>query len=103
MPVQEIAIVYIFASATTAGKEYQTLQYADGSTSCNCKGWTIRRRQANGERSCIHTRHIDCGTAARHATAVKEYGVVTNNKKQQAPQRAIMAGPARRVFEFNED
>jgi hypothetical protein len=37
---------------------YETLQYTDGSTSCNCPGW-VRRPQ----RSCKHTRMVDGGMA----------------------------------------
>ena len=43
-----------FASASTPGKCYETLMYADGTTSCQCAGWT-RRVAPDGSRSCRHT------------------------------------------------
>ena len=59
---KQITRVWSFASDSNQNIEYQTLQYADGTTSCNCKGWT-RRVAADGSRSCKHTRLIDMGTA----------------------------------------
>jgi hypothetical protein len=48
---KQITRVWSFASDSNQNIEYQTLQYADGTTSCNCKGWT-RRVVADGSRSC---------------------------------------------------
>jgi hypothetical protein len=42
-------------SSSSAGKVHTTLIYEDGSTSCNCMGWT-RRLTSDGRRSCKHTR-----------------------------------------------
>ena len=39
---KQITRVWTFASDSNPNLEYETLQYADGSTSCNCKGWTRR-------------------------------------------------------------
>lgn len=69
-PIQR---VWTFASDSDSDREYQTLQYADGSMSCNCAGWT-RRVAADGSRSCKHTRWVDLGTADRHCTATHDYG-----------------------------
>lgn len=46
-------------------KAYQALHYTDGSTSCDCPGWT-RRVQSDGSRTCKHVREIQAGTA-RHS------------------------------------
>ena len=70
-PIQR---VWTFASDSNPELEYQTLQYNDGTTSCNCKGWT-RRLAADGTRSCKHTRWVDLGTADRHCTSAKDYGL----------------------------
>ncbi len=51
---KQITRVWSFASDSNPNIEYQTLRYADGTTSCNCKGWT-RRITADGTRSCKHT------------------------------------------------
>ena len=44
-PIQR---VWTFNSDSEPAKEYQTLQYTDGSTSCNCAGWTWRAPSACG-------------------------------------------------------
>ena len=58
-----IAKCWTFASSSGGGR-YQTLLYADGSTSCDCPGW-CRRVAADGSRSCKHTRSVLMGTADR--------------------------------------
>jgi len=69
---KQITRVWSFASDSNPNIEYQTLQYADGSTSCNCKGWT-RRVAPDGSRSCKHTRLVDMGTADRTCKATHSY------------------------------
>ncbi len=69
---QKIITVWTFQSDSNPEVEYQTLQYADGSTSCACKGWT-RRVAPDGSRSCKHTRWVDLGTADHHCTATHHY------------------------------
>lgn len=64
--------VWTFTSDSNPAVEYQTLQCADGSTSCNCMGWT-RRIASDGSRSCKHTRWVDLGMADRHCTGSKDY------------------------------
>ena len=87
-PIQR---VWTFRSDSNPDVEYQTLQYADGSTSCNCAGWT-RRVAANGSRSCKHTRWVDLGTAGRHCTASHDYGTAQTTPSQHA-QRKIPIPP----------
>jgi hypothetical protein len=58
---------WTFSSDSNPNKKYETIQYLDGSTSCNCKGWCIKR---GAERSCKHTRMVDMGRADREAEAV---------------------------------
>lgn len=58
---KQISRVWAFAS-DSSDAEYETLQYSDGSTSCNCRGWT-RRTAPDGSRSCKHTRLVDMGRA----------------------------------------
>ena len=67
-----ISKVWTFPSDSNPDKEYETLQYTDGTTSCNCKGWT-RRVAADGSRSCKHTRLVDQGTADVHCKASHNY------------------------------
>ena len=42
---KQITRVWSFASDSNPNVEYQTLQYTDGTTSYNCKGWTDVWRQ----------------------------------------------------------
>ena len=67
-----IAKVWTFGSSSNPSVSYETLQYTDGSTSCNCKGWT-RRVAADGSRSCKHTRYVDQGIADNEATSKADY------------------------------
>jgi hypothetical protein len=69
---KKITKVWTFVSDSNLNLQYETLQYTDGSTSCNCKGWT-RRVAADGSRSCKHTRYVDMGTADKNCTATHTY------------------------------
>jgi hypothetical protein len=44
---KQITRVWSFASDSNPNIEYETLQYVDGTKSCNCMGWT-RRVAAEG-------------------------------------------------------
>lgn len=39
---QPISQVWTFHSDSSPDINYETLRYTDGSTSCNCPGWTRR-------------------------------------------------------------
>jgi hypothetical protein len=77
---KQINRVWTFSSDSNPNIEYETLQYLDGSTSCNCKGWT-RRVAPDGSRSCKHTRYVDMGIADHHCTATHNYE--PNEQQQQ--------------------
>ena len=70
MTQKKIACMWKFSSSR-GDKSYETLLYIDGSTSCDCPGWTRR-----AERSCKHTRSVHAGTADAESTTVVRY--VTN-------------------------
>ena len=74
---------------------YQSLLYADGSTSCDCLGW-CRRVAADGSRSCKHTRAILMGSADRECESMHDYKVAV-----AAPVCAAMTG-ARFVAQFGQ-
>lgn len=74
MATGTVARVWTFESSSSS-KEYETLQYTDGSTSCNCPGWT-RRVAADGSRTCKHTRMVDQGIADSRCVSSHEYGQV---------------------------
>jgi hypothetical protein len=67
-----VAKVWTFQSDSSSSKTYETLQYTDGSTSCNCMGWT-RRVSADGSRSCKHTRLVDQNQADSEAKSFHDY------------------------------
>lgn len=68
-----IAKCWTFASSSGRG-HYQTLLYADGTTSCECPGW-CRRVAADGSRSCKHTRSVLMGSADRECERMHDYQV----------------------------
>jgi hypothetical protein len=76
---KQISKVWTFASDANPNIEYETLQYSDGSSSCNCKGWT-RRVSQDGMRSCKHTRAVDMGIADQNCLATHNY--TTNQKRK---------------------
>ena len=69
--MKAIAKVWIFASSSGRGT-YETLRYDDGTTSCNCPGWT-RRVTPDGSRSCKHTRLVDMGRADDECDSTHDY------------------------------
>lgn len=78
---RQIIRVWSFASDSNPNIKYETLQYSDGSTSCNCKGWT-RRVAADGTRSCKHVRYVDMGIADQNCTATHNYATSTPKRKE---------------------
>jgi hypothetical protein len=77
---KQITRVWSFASDSNPNIEYETLQYVDGTTSCNCKGWTRRVAAADGSRSCKHIRAVHMGTANQSCKATHSYE--SNNHQQ---------------------
>ena len=103
---QPVAKMWYFPSSS-GNKTYETLQYEDGTTSCNCLGW-CRRVASDGTRTCKHTRQVESGSAGVPAldyTAGKVSNIqgassVTSTKKtvakpapvqepEPAPKKAI--------------
>ena len=82
---KNISKVWTFASDSNPNVNYETLRFMDGTTSCNCKGWT-RREAGDGTRSCKHTRYVYMGIADQHCTATHDYQNHQNHESQQ-PQR----------------
>ena len=76
-----VAKVWTMASSSSS-KTYETLQYTDGTTSCNCPGWTRRVDKVTGERSCKHTKAVDSGRADAMSVAMSDY---TSNAVSKAP------------------
>lgn len=88
---KEVAKVYAFGSSS-GSSTYQTILYVDGSTSCDCMGWT--RRNPPGGRHCKHTRAVDMGVAERDALSVKDYAAEARGRPYD--RNSAMAAAARR-------
>ena len=58
--------------SSSGSRSYQTLLYADGTTSCDCPGW-CKRVAGDGSRSCRHTRSVVMGTAGRECENTHAY------------------------------
>jgi hypothetical protein len=69
--MKSIAKVWTFKSSSS-DKTYQALLYSDGSTSCDCPGWT-RRCDSSGKRTCRHTRSVELGNADAEAANFHSY------------------------------
>lgn len=84
--MKTIAIVFIFSSDSDPAKKYQTIQYTDGTTSCECPGWVYKKKSLpNGERTCKHTRWVDCQLAEQHALRVERYAEAARPVRTVAP------------------
>lgn len=62
MITKKVAKVWYMPSKSNPSVTYETLQYNDGSLSCNCPGW-CKRVATDGTRSCCHVRLIHAGIA----------------------------------------
>ena len=88
-----IAQVWVFASESS-DRRYETLQYTDGSTSCNCPGWT-RRIDARGQRSCKHTRLVDMRRADSECLDHTDYRSAAGSERPAAAfTQAVVPGRA---------
>ena len=111
-----VAKTWNFESDSSQGKFYESVLYVDGSTSCGCKGWTQRKPDPDGNRTCKHTRMIDSGVADQAAAASQTYATLSAativNKKFPAI-KAAKAGKGKaakqepetkgRKFDFSDD
>ena len=83
MPTQNVvAKTWTFESDSNPDKTYETLLYPDGSTSCNCPGWT-RKVDAKGNRSCKHTRLVHQNLADSQSVGKFDYTKDDPNLKMQ--------------------
>jgi hypothetical protein len=80
-----------FRSSSNPQKLYETLQYENGSTSCNCPGWT--KRCVDGVRTCTHTRSVHAGTADQECVTSLDNpsGITAPTQPVRTTQRALPA------------
>lgn len=98
---KKIAKVWTFSSSSDPDKTYETLRYTDGTTSCNCPGWT-RRTASDGTRSCKHTRLVDQGRADMDCLSSHNYEDSFESVKEVQVETVVevtrIAQPRRRVI-----
>lgn len=92
-------IIHVWTFPSSSGKKtYETLKYTDGTTSCNCMGWT--QRCAGGQRSCRHTRMVDQGIAHNECIAHTDYqgigGLEVKPPLRSLPDSKLIKLPARK-------
>jgi hypothetical protein len=59
MKKKDVIVVWkYFFPSNSSSRLYETLVYNDGTTSCNCMGWT-RRVASDGSRGCRHTIEVN--------------------------------------------
>jgi hypothetical protein len=75
-----IAKTWRFKSNSNPDKTYETIQYTDGTTSCQCKGWIIKKE--GRERECTHTRMVENGLADSHCVPGS---IIDRTQKTRAP------------------
>ena len=93
-----VAKVWTFESSSSS-KTYETLQYTDGTTSCNCPGWT-RRTAADGSRTCKHTRLVDQDRADTESLSHKDYGT---GEKASAKHTTVSATKSKKKTLIDSD
>ena len=83
MSKKPIAKVWTFESSSGSAT-YETLQYTDGTTSCNCRGWAIKKKGTD-YRTCKHTRMVDQGIADDYCISCKNYAEVKQPSQVSSP------------------
>lgn len=88
--MKTIKKTWIFQS-DSSDKEYESILYTDGSTSCNCFGW-CRKVQPDGSRTCKHVRAIEMNRADAQCVSSKDYSqsgpAPAPVQTKQAPKKA---------------
>ena len=80
--------VWAFPSHSTPGKDYETIQWANGELTCNCRGWIYPK---NGNpRTCTHIQRAEL--------ELREL----NRSLKEVVQRRVQAQARRKEFESNE-
>lgn len=77
-----------FPSKSSPGKSYTTLLYTDGTTSCNCRGWTTKR--SDKERECVHTKKVEAENPVNSKTKAKVADVVSKLKAINAEELGVL-------------
>lgn len=96
------AVVYAWTFASSSSTHnYETLQYEDGSLSCDCPGWT-RRVDSHGGRSCKHTRTVQLGRgnelSEKHGPIGRSAPVVVAAKSNKSTSATVVNPSFKRKF-----
>lgn len=88
--------VWVFESSDGT-KTYQTLKWSDGSTSCDCAGWTRRvavKIGANGPekvRTCKHVRMVIAGCASEYCLKNSDLTVMDTAQQSDSVPPVVAA------------
>jgi hypothetical protein len=87
--MRTIAFAYTFESSSGKGI-YTTLEYDNGSLSCDCPGWT-RRVQPDGSRDCKHCRYVAMGLGKAQSIRWMDYSNGKNSfdKTMESPKTNV--------------
>lgn len=82
-----VKVWYFKSKSKPYDPPYETLLYADGSTSCNCRGWTVKKQ--GRPRECRHTRAVEAGMADQMADHFHDLqsGQAQTHPVQQPPAK----------------
>ncbi len=89
-------VVFLTTLSSNKRTIYSAIKYADGTSSCDCPGWTMHSKSGRG---CKHSREVEAMTASRDDTgkAVQPAPVASTAAKPVKP------GKQMRSLTFEED
>lgn len=100
--VRIIVRTYFFGSDSSPGKEYQTLEYSDNTQTCDCKGWVFKKKAtADGQRTCKHTRIVQCGIEVARKFALRIVEHSGPPKRSETRPFEPMPELPERAFDFS--
>jgi len=87
-----IAKAWFFNSKSNPNRPpHETRLYEDGTTSCNCPGWT-RHTDDDGYRTCTHVTSVENGTADQKASTFTDYSQSYTPRRQSGKPTTKKAG-----------
>ena len=84
-----VAKVWGFKSSSSS-KIHEARLYEDGTTSCNCRGWS-QHVHADGSRACRHTRSVEGKTADFESEYCNDY-------TQSGQTKEVKKAPAKKAL-----
>jgi hypothetical protein len=104
MKITKVQVVrtWTFRSGSSTSV-YEVIMYSDGSLSCDCKGWTIKRQDR--ERTCKHVREVQrIVNGATAATIADPMPALTRAERAAGGRPATLRrNPTRARVAFDEE